>query len=77
MSQVLKLFDGDIRILRQVFEPFLKEEKKSVNDLPWLEMFGLFSDRKNKRAALNLKYIAPASFRSKFLLSSVVKGYES
>ena len=56
MSQVLKLFDGAIRILRQVFEPFLKEEKKSVNDLPWLEMFGLFSDRKNKRAALNLTH---------------------
>ena len=70
VSQVLKLFDGPIRILRQVFEPFLKEEKNSVNALPLLEMLGLFSDSKKRRAALNLKYIAPVSFRSKFVLSA-------
>ena len=69
MSQVLKLFDGPIRILRQIFEPFLKEVKNSGNALPLLEMLGLLSDRKNRRVALSLKYIVPVSFRLKFVLS--------
>ena len=55
VSQVLKLFEGPIRILRQIFEPFLNEVKNSGNALPLLDMFGLLSDRKNKRAALSLK----------------------